>query len=56
MNLKKYLQKQAEKDAENLLTEADKLFCLQLAQLSQTEDTKKRRKRRKKNETTGKQN
>lgn len=32
MNLKKYLQKQAEKDAENLLTEEDKLFCMQLAE------------------------
>ena len=32
MNLKKFLQKQAEKDAESLLNEEDKLFIEQLIQ------------------------
>lgn len=32
MILKKFLQKQAEKDAETLLTEEDKLFIQQLVQ------------------------
>ena len=32
MNLKKYLQQQAEKDAESLITEGDRQFSMQLAQ------------------------
>ena len=46
MNLKKYLQQQTEKDAESLLTEADRIFCLELAQkaVEQQREEKPRRK------------
>ena len=49
MNIKKYLQQMAERDAEKLLTEADLLFCRQLAeQCTETEQPKKVKKRKNK--------
>ncbi len=47
MNLKKYLRQQAEEDAEKLLTENDRLFCLQLAEQAQKSGTPKKVKKRK---------
>lgn len=46
MNIKKYLQEMAERDAEKLLIEADRQFCLELAKkaVEQHKDEKPRRK------------
>ena len=42
MNIKKYLRERAEKDAEALLTEEDKLFCRQLTEQYLANNTKKK--------------
>lgn len=46
MNIKKYIEEQAEKDAEKLITESDRQFCLELAQKAaeQQREEKPRRK------------
>ena len=56
MNLKKYLRERAEKDAESLITEEDRLFCQRLAQKAQegkrqeeAEKQKSAEKRKRKN-------
>lgn len=56
MNIKKYLREMAEKDAERLLTEADKEFCMKLAQetvsrYAQEQAEKERLKQEKKEKT-----
>ncbi len=47
MNLKKILQKRAEKDAEALLSEEDELFIQRLAQAYEIKDAKGKDKKQK---------
>ena len=42
MNIRKYLKETAEKDEECMLTEADRQFCLQLAQIVVEHEKQKR--------------
>ena len=44
MNLKKYLQAMAEKNAESLITEADRQFCLELARKAVEQQKKEKPK------------
>lgn len=43
MNIKKYIEQQAEKDAESLITESDREFCMQLAIKAQQTAPKRRK-------------
>ena len=47
MDIKKYLRERTEKDAEALLTEADRIFCKQLAEQSIASNTKKKAEKKK---------